>query len=100
MCLNPVVGLAKAKIENATKVVIKTITTKRTFILRIKGLIYSFNSFLKVNKFFVKSIWATTSHTINKTIIILLILENNFDSMSKPKKRAWKIKRTQDNNPK
>ena len=56
MCLNPVVGLAKAKIENATKVVIKTITTKRTFILRIKGLIYLFNSYLKVNKFFVKSI--------------------------------------------
>ena len=100
MCLNPVVGLAKAKIENATKVVIKTITTKRTFILRIKGLIYLFNSYLKVNKFFVKSIWAITSKTINKIIITFLIWENNFELKSNPKKEAWSMRNIQESTPK
>ena len=100
MCLNVVLGSAKAKIVNATQVIISIIVTKKILILRINGLIYFFNSSLSINKFFVKRIWADNSKRINKIIINLLILVNNFESKSKPNKAAWNIKNIQDNNPK
>ena len=100
MCLNTVLGSPKVKIANATQVVKNTIVTKIIFILRIKGLIYFINSFLNLNKFFVKRIWANISKKINKIIINLLILLNNFESKSKPKKIACNIKKMQENIPK
>ena len=56
MCLNEELGSPKVKIVKATQVIKNTIVTKTTFVLRIKGLIYSFSSFLNENKFFVKII--------------------------------------------
>ena len=96
MCLNAVLGSAKAKIENAIQVERNTITTKTIFILRIKGLIYSFNSFLNLNRFFVKVIWARISNKINKVIINLLVVTNQLESKSKPKKVACNAKNIQE----
>ena len=93
-------GSPKARIIIATNVIKKTIVTKIIFALRIKGLIYFFNSCLNLNIFIVNKIWATTSNTINKIIINLLTLENNFESKSIPKKIACNVKNMQDNNPK
>ena len=85
---------------NAIQVVKNTITTKIIFILRIKGWIYFFNSSLNLNKFVVKKIWASISNIINKIIIYLLILANNFESKSKPKKEACNIKNIHESAPK
>ena len=85
---------------NAIQVVKNTITTKIIFILRIKGWIYFFNSSLNLNKFVVKKIWASISNIINKIIIYLLILANNFESKSKPKKVACNAKNIQESIPK
>ena len=53
-CLNTELGLKKAKIINVIRVTKITVVTKIIFTLRIKGLIYFFNSSLNSNKFFVK----------------------------------------------
>jgi len=95
-----VLGSPKARIMNAAQVIKNTIVTKIIFILRIKGLIYFFSSSLNTNKFFVKRIWAQTSKKINKIIINLLILSNNFESKSTPKNVACNIKNIQENTPK
>jgi len=85
---------------NATQVAKNIVRTKIIFILRIRGWIYFFNSSLNLNKFFVKEIWASISNIINKIIINLLILVNNFESKSKPKKAACNAKNIQENIPK
>ena len=56
MCLNAVLGSPKAKITNAMQVIENIIIRKIIFIFRIKGLIYSCNSPLNLNKFLVKEI--------------------------------------------
>ena len=56
MSLNSVLGSPKTKIENAAQLIENIVITKIIFILRIKGLIYSFNFSLNSNKFFVKRI--------------------------------------------
>ena len=48
----------------------------------------------------VNKIWADNSKRINKIIINLLILPNDFESKSSPNKDACIIKNTQDNTPK
>ena len=78
----------------------RAIITKVTFTGIIKERICSFNSFLNLYKFMVKKIWADNSKKINKIIINLLILPNNFESKSSPNKDACSIKNTQDNTPK
>ena len=84
---------------NAKQVMKDTIITKVIFILRIKGLIYFFNSSLNLNKFLVKKIWANTSSRINKIIINLLILLNNIESKFKPKNVACNARNIQENIP-
>ena len=88
MCLNAALGSPTAKIVNATQVVKINIVTKKIFILRIKILIYFFNSCLNLNKFIVKKIWADISEKINKIIINRLILLNKFESKFIPRKAA------------
>ena len=100
MCLNDVLGSVKAKIANAAHVIKNTTVTKIIFILRIKGFIYFFKSSLNLNKFFVKNIWANISKEINKIIISFLILENNLESISKPKKDACNAKNIHEKTPK
>ena len=56
MCLNSVLGSLKAKIMNATVVITSIAETKMIFVLRTKGHIYSFSSFLNLYKFLVKNI--------------------------------------------
>ena len=56
MCLKAVLGSPKDKIENDIMVIRNTKVTKIIFTFRIEGLIYSFSSFLNLNKFLVKKI--------------------------------------------
>ena len=77
-----------------------TIITKVIFTKIIKERICFFNSLLNLYKFLVNKIWADNSKRINKIIINLLILPNNFESKSSPNKDACSIKNTQDNTPK
>ena len=100
MSLNSVLGSPKTKIENAAQLIENIVITKIIFILRIKGLIYFFSSPLYLNKFLVKKIWANISKKINEIIINFLVLENNFESKSKPKKIACNVKNAQENTPK
>ena len=100
MSLNSVLGSPKTKIENAAQLIKNIVITKIIFILRIKGLIYSFNFSLNSNKFFVKRIWANISKNINKIIINFLVIPNNFESKFKPKKIACNINKMQENIPK
>ena len=67
MCLNATLGSPKAKTASAAQVIKNIVITKIIFILRIKGLIYSFNFSLNLNKFFVKRIWADISKRIKQT---------------------------------
>ena len=100
MSLNSVLGSPKTKIENAAQLIKNIVITKIIFILRIKGLIYFFNFSFSLNRFIVNKTWANISKKINKIMINLLILANNFESISMPKKVACNIKNMQENTPK
>ena len=76
MSLNSVLGSPKTKIENAAQLIENIVITKIIFILRIKGLIYSFNFSLNSNKVFVKRISANISKNINKIILNLFNSKN------------------------
>ena len=88
--------------RNASTIVVpeSAIITKVIFTRIIKERICFFNSLLNLYKFLVNKIWADNSKRINKIIINLLILPNNFESKSSPNKDACNIKNTQDNTPK
>ena len=98
-CLNTELGLKKAKIINVISVTKNTVVTKIIFILSIKRLMYFFNFSLNLNRFIVNKIWANISKKINKIMINLLILANNFESISMPKKIACNIKNKQEHTP-
>ena len=100
MCLKLELGSKKARIVKDTIVTQTTIITKAIFVRRTGVRMFFFKLFLNLSKFFVKNIWANISHKINKIIISFLILENNLESISKPKKDACNVKNMQANNPK
>ena len=100
ICL--VVVLKLPQIRNVTNITDadNTIVIKVIFTRSIKERICFFNSLLNLYKCMVNKIWADNSKRINKIIINLLILSNNFESKSSPNKDACSIKNTQDNTPK
>ena len=100
ICLVAVLKLPQIRNANIIKLAENTIVIKVIFTRIIKERIYFFNSLLNLYKFIVKKIWADNSKTINKIIINLLILLNNFESKSTPNRDACVIKNTQDNTPK
>ena len=91
--------LPQTRNANTIAVPESAIITKVIFTKIIKERICFFNSLLNLYKFLVNKIWADNSKRINKIIINLLILLNNFESKSSPNKDACSIKNTQDNAP-
>ena len=100
ICLVAVLKLPQTRNANNIAVADNTIVIKVIFTRSIKERICFFNSLLNLYKFMVNKIWADNSKRINKIIINLLILSNNFESKSSPNKDACIIKNTQDNTPK